>query len=73
MSSEKVKILFIYLFSQIRWVKGITPKIFKKTLMELEPDDLVIRKIYIQVPLKIEYSSPESGLELLPFVDQMRI
>jgi DNA-binding HxlR family transcriptional regulator len=56
-----------------RLVEGITPKMLTQTLKELEQDELVIRKVYLQVPPKVEYSLSESGLELVPFVDQMRI
>lgn len=56
-----------------RLVEGITPKMLTQTLKELEQDDLVKRKVYLQLPLKVEYSLSESGLELVPFVDQMRI
>ena len=56
-----------------RLVEGITPKMLTQTLKELEQDDLVKRKVYLQVPPKVEYSLSESGLELVPFVNQMRI
>ncbi len=56
-----------------RLVEGITPKMLTQTLKELEQDDLVKRKVYLEVPPKVEYSLSESGLELVPFVDQMRI
>ncbi len=56
-----------------RVVEGITPKMLTQTLKELEQDDLVKRKVYLEVPPKVEYSLSKSGSELLPFVDQMRI
>ncbi|MEO5777290.1 MAG: helix-turn-helix domain-containing protein [Flavobacterium sp.] len=56
-----------------RVVEGITPKMLTQTLRELEEDDLVSRKVYHEVPPKVEYSLSESGMELVPFVDQMRI
>ena len=56
-----------------RVVEGITPKMLTQTLKELEQDNLVKRKVYLEVPPKVEYSLSESGLELVPFVDQMRI
>ena len=54
-------------------VEGITPKMLTQTLRELEEDNLVSRKVYLEVPPKVEYSLSESGLSLVPFVDQMRI
>ncbi|RZJ33267.1 MAG: transcriptional regulator [Flavobacterium sp.] len=56
-----------------RLVEGITPKMLTQTLKELELDGLVHRKVYLEVPPKVEYSLSESGFELVPFVDQMRI
>jgi DNA-binding HxlR family transcriptional regulator len=54
-------------------VEGITPKMLTQTLKELEEDHLVNRKVYLEVPPKVEYSLSESGMTLVPFVDQMRV
>lgn len=56
-----------------RVVEGISPKMLTQTLKELEQDKLVKRKVYLEVPPRVEYSLSESGLELVPFVDQMRV
>ncbi|WP_166924973.1 winged helix-turn-helix transcriptional regulator [Flavobacterium poyangense] len=56
-----------------RIVEGITPKMLTQTLKELEADGLVTRKVYLEVPPRVEYGLTETGLELIPFINQMRI
>jgi DNA-binding HxlR family transcriptional regulator len=56
-----------------RVVEGITPKMLTQTLKELEADELVTRKVYLEVPPRVEYALTATGLELIPFIDQMRI
>jgi DNA-binding HxlR family transcriptional regulator len=53
-------------------VVGITPKMLTQTLKELEADELISRKVYLEVPPKVEYSLTETGKELIPFIIQMR-
>lgn len=55
-----------------RAVVGITPKMLTQTLKELEADQLIVRKVYLEVPPKVEYSLTETGKELIPFISQMR-
>ena len=55
-----------------RAVVGITPKMLTQTLKELESDGLITRKVYLEVPPKVEYSLTETGKELIPFISQMR-
>ena len=55
-----------------RAVIGITPKMLTQTLKELEADKLIARKVYLEVPPKVEYSLTETGKELIPFISQMR-
>jgi DNA-binding HxlR family transcriptional regulator len=55
-----------------RAVVGITPKMLTQTLKELEADELIGRKVYLEVPPKVEYSLTETGKELIPFISQMR-
>lgn len=55
-----------------RAVVGITPKMLTQTLKELEADELISRKVYLEVPPKVEYSLTETGMELIPFISQMR-
>lgn len=55
-----------------RMISGITAKMLTQTLRELEDDNLVTRKVYHEVPPKVEYSLTEAGTELIPFIDHLR-
>jgi DNA-binding HxlR family transcriptional regulator len=57
-------------FSQIEdELYGITQKMLTKQLRELEQDGIVSRKVYAQVPPKVEYSLTDSGRTLMPVLD----
>ncbi len=47
-----------------RAIVGITPKMLTQTLKELEVDNLI--------NTKVEYSLTDTGMELIPFIGQMR-
>lgn len=51
-----------------RAMSDISTKMLTQTLRELEHDDLIHRKMYPQVPPKVEYSLTETGKELIPFI-----
>ena len=55
-----------------RAMVGITPKMLTQTLKESEVDKLITRKVYLEVPPKVEYSLTDTGMELIPFISQMR-
>jgi DNA-binding HxlR family transcriptional regulator len=42
-------------------------------LQQLEADGLISRKVYHEVPPRVEYELTETGKELIPFINQMRI
>jgi DNA-binding HxlR family transcriptional regulator len=54
-----------------RIVPNITTKMLTQTLRELEDDQLIIRKMYHEVPPKVEYSLSDIGLELIPFIEYL--
>lgn len=59
-------------FSELmRSVTGITQKVLTSNLRSMEADGLVNRKVYPQVPPKVEYSLTETGLSLKPILDSM--
>lgn len=54
-----------------RTLPDITTKMLTQTLRELEVDKLIIRKMYHEVPPKVEYSLSETGKELMPFIEHI--
>ena len=50
---------------------GITQKMLTQQLRELEEDNVVHRKVYNQVPPKVEYSLTEYGLSLKNILDSL--
>ena len=54
-----------------RVLRNITSKMLTQTLRELEQDKLVNRKVYREVPPKVEYSLTKTGKELIPFIDHL--
>lgn len=54
-----------------RIVPNITQKMLIQTLRELEDSGLVSRKMYNQVPPKVEYSSTELGESLKPILQEL--
>jgi DNA-binding HxlR family transcriptional regulator len=51
-----------------RTLPDITTKMLTQTLRELEDDKLIVRKMYHEVPPKVEYSLTDTGQELIPFI-----
>lgn len=60
-------------FSALRdAIGGITPKVLTQTLRALEHDGLVVRKVYAEVPPRVEYSLTELGRSLIRPIGQIR-
>lgn len=55
-----------------RLMPGITQRMLTKQLRELEADGLVHRKIYQQVPPKVEYSMTAYGQTLSPLLKALQ-
>jgi DNA-binding HxlR family transcriptional regulator len=53
-------------------ITDITPKMLTQTLRELEDDNLINRKVYHEVPPKVEYFLTDIGKELIPFINYLR-
>ena len=59
-------------FSELaRMLPGVTQKMLTQQLREMERNGLVERKVYAQVPPKVEYSLTAMGRSLKPVVDVM--
>jgi len=59
-------------FSELkRNMPGITQKMLTQQLRELEEEDIIMRKVYPQVPPKVEYSMTEYGRSLEPILEAM--
>lgn len=54
-----------------RTLPDITTKMLTQTLRELEDDKLITRKMYHEVPPKVEYSLSSTGQELIPFIEHL--
>jgi DNA-binding HxlR family transcriptional regulator len=50
---------------------GISHRVLAKQLRQLETDGLVIRKVYPEVPSRVEYSLTDLGTSLDPILEQL--
>jgi DNA-binding HxlR family transcriptional regulator len=61
-------------FSELeRAIPGVTQKMLIQQLRELERDSVVERKIYPEVPPKVEYSLTPLGKDLCPALDELLV
>lgn len=52
-------------------IDGVSQKVLTQKLREMESDGLLERKVYAEVPPKVEYSLTELGMTLKPILDSM--
>jgi DNA-binding HxlR family transcriptional regulator len=52
-------------------VGSITQKVLTQNLREMEASGLVIRKVYAEVPPRVDYTLTEVGYSLKPVLDSM--
>src|SRR5271154_4714123 len=79
MISDKWKVLIIYKlcpgkmrFNELmRALQGVTQRVLTHQLRQLEADGLVSRKIYPEVPPRVEYSLTHLGNTLVPVLNQL--
>ena len=55
-----------------RLIPEVTQRMLTKQLRELEADNLISRKIYAEVPPKVEYSITEYGKTLIPVIHALQ-
>lgn len=56
-------------FNEIsRAIPDISSKVLADTLRNLQSDGLISRKLYAEIPLKVEYSLTEMGKSLMPHI-----
>lgn len=59
-------------FNQLcRAIPDISQKVLTTTLRTLETDGLICRKVFAEVPPRVEYSLTERALTLIPLVDSL--
>lgn len=54
-----------------RLIPDISTRVLSTTLKTLEADALISRKVYAQVPPKVEYTLTETGESLIPLIMQL--
>lgn len=78
----KWKLLIIYNLKQhgtvrfgalSRLLPGISQKVLTSQLKELESDGFIHRKVYPEVPPRVEYSLTKTGQSLYPVLDSMAL
>lgn len=80
--SGKYKMIILYCLMEFevvrfnelqRYLKRISDKTLSQNLKELEADELVNRRVYPEIPPKVEYSLTEKGKSLMQVLDQLCI
>ena len=78
--SGKYKMVILYCLMEFktvrfnelkRYLKKVSDKSLSQNLKELEADGLIARKVYPQIPPKVEYSLTEKGDSLMLVLDQL--
>jgi len=73
----KLRILYHLSESVLRFgelqkkMPGITQKMLTQQLRELEQDGMIVRKVYAEVPPKVEYSVSDYGRTIQPALETM--
>lgn len=53
-------------------LKDISKQMLTTQLRELELDGIIERKIYAEIPPRVEYSITEKGMALMPIIEMMK-
>ncbi|MCD7777280.1 MAG: helix-turn-helix transcriptional regulator [Clostridiales bacterium] len=54
-----------------RYIKKVADKTLSQNLKELEADNLIKRRVYPQIPPKVEYSLTDKGHSLVQVLDKL--
>ncbi|MCD8238048.1 MAG: helix-turn-helix transcriptional regulator [Clostridiales bacterium] len=54
-----------------RYIKKVADKTLSQNLKELEADNLINRRVYPQIPPKVEYSLTDKGHSLVQVLDKL--
>lgn len=54
-----------------RSIGDVSQRMLTVTLRSLESDGLISRRIYAEIPPRVEYSLTESGKELMPYLNNL--
>jgi DNA-binding HxlR family transcriptional regulator len=55
-----------------RRMPGVTQRMLTKQLRAMEDDGLIVRKVYPEVPPRVEYSLSQMGQRLRPVIDALK-
>lgn len=56
-----------------RGIEGISKQMLTKQLREMEADGILTRKIFPEIPPRVEYSITDLGVSLMTIIGQMKI
>lgn len=56
-------------FNEFSYITGVTPKVLKQQLEELEEDGIIKRIVHTVVPPRVDYVFTEEGKKLVPIYD----
>ena len=51
--------------------RDISQRMLTVTLRSLETDGLIVRKVYAEVPPRVEYNLTETGCSLMPHIESL--
>lgn len=58
-------------FGELQRSVGCSQKVLTENLRELEKDSLILRKVYPEVPPRVEYSLTDTGMSLNSVLNEM--
>ncbi|WP_236017267.1 helix-turn-helix domain-containing protein [Roseivirga sp. E12] len=53
-------------------IQGISKQMLTTQLRELERDEIIVRKIYAEIPPRVEYYLTETGESVMPIIQGMQ-